>query len=353
MIETQAASSSNHRRTIVLAGIVTLAIALFVFYRWRSTGFNVDAFLATFRGVNWFWLVLSIPFILATYWGRALRWQVMVKAIRPESSVFNIFVATAIGFTAIVFFGRAGELVRPYLIAKKENLPFSTQVAAWLLERILDLMMVLLMFGFALSKINDSVVAPGPKMKMILQAGGTVIGVAGATCLTILILFRFFNEKMQRRLLDAITFLPEHLRLKIQTLLSAFLQGMQSTRSNTYTLLLIGYSVLEWLLIIGCYFCLLRAFPATTHMSLTDVVIFMGFVSFGAAIQLPGVGGGMQVAAIFVFTEFFRLSLETATGLALVLWAITFVVIVPIGIILALREGLHWKNLKQISEEAS
>ena len=328
-----------------------MAVAIFAVYRWRSTGFDSGAFLATFTGVNWYWLALSIPLILATYAGRALRWQVMVKAIHPASSFKNIFVATAIGFTAIVFFGRAGELVRPYLIAKKEGLPFSTQIASWLLERILDLMMVLLIFGFALAEIHRSAVAPGPKMKLILEAGGTVIGVAGATCLIVLLLFRFFNQTMQRRLLEAITFLPEHIRTKINAVLTAFSQGMQSTRSNLYVLLLIGYSVLEWVLIVAAYVCLLRAFPATEHMTLTDVVIFMGFVSFGAAIQLPGVGGGMQVAAIFVFTEFFRLSLETSTGMALVLWGVTFVVIVPVGIALALREGLHWRSLKHISEE--
>ena len=38
----------------------------------------------------------------------------------------------------MVILGRAGELVRPYLISLKEQVPFSSQMAAWLLERILD-----------------------------------------------------------------------------------------------------------------------------------------------------------------------------------------------------------------------
>ena len=48
---------------------------------------------------------------------------------------------TLIGFTAVVLTGRPGEFVRPYLIAKKAKVPISTQIAAWVIERILDLSM--------------------------------------------------------------------------------------------------------------------------------------------------------------------------------------------------------------------
>jgi uncharacterized protein (TIRG00374 family) len=333
--------------------LITIAIVGFVIYRWRTDGFDWAAFGKTFIGVSWGWLIASLPFILGTYVGRALRWRVMVQAVRPDSSLWNIFVATVIGFTAIVFFGRAGELVRPYLIATKERVSFSSQVAAWLLERILDLMMVLLIFGVALAQVSRSGVSPGPGLKTILQIGGTVIGVTGATCLVVLLLFRYFTDAMRQRLMDALTFLPDGLHRRLEGFLAAFLEGMKSTRSNTYVVLLIAYSFLEWLLIIACYLCLLKAFPVTSGFTLTDIVIFMGFVSFGAAIQIPGVGGGVQVASVFMFTEFFRMTLESATGMALVLWAVTFVSVVPFGMLLAVREGLRWRSLSHISEEAA
>ena len=323
----------------------------FVLYRWRSTGFDWKAFSATFTGVDWGWLALSLPLILLAYAGRALRWVVMIRPLRPNPSFWNVFVATAIGFTAIVFFGRAGELVRPYLIASKEKLSFSSQVAAWVLERILDLMMVLLIFGIALARISKSGIQPGPKITLVLQLGGTVVGLTAAVCLAVLLLFRYFTESMQHRLIESIGFLPEKYRTRLAGFLKAFLQGMQSTRSNSYVIQLIAYSVLEWGLVILCYASLLKAFPATSAFSLTDVVIFLGFVSFGAAIQIPGVGGGVQVASVLIFTEFFGLSFETATGLALVLWLVTFVIIVPIGVALAFHEGLRWKTLSRISEE--
>jgi len=343
---------TGNKRTIIIVALVVAGILGFVLYRWRSGGFDWQTFGATFTGVSWPWLLASLPFILSTYIGRALRWRIMVDAIRPNSNFWNILNATLIGFTAIVFFGRAGELVRPYLIATKEHVSVSSQIAAWLLERILDLMMVLLLFGAALAQISKSGVSPSPNLKVILQIGGTVIGVAGITCLLVLLLFRYFTDTMRQRLIDSLTFLPSALHKRLETFLTAFLDGMRSTKSNSYVLQLIAYSFLEWALIVICYACLLKAFPVTAGFSITDILIFMGFISFGSAIQIPGVGGGTQVASIFMFTEFFQLSLEAATGMALVLWAVTFVSVVPFGMALALREGLNWRKLSHISEDA-
>jgi hypothetical protein len=56
----------------------------------------------------------------------------------------------------------------------------------------------------------------------------------------------------------------------------------------------------------------------------------------------------MQIVTVLVLTEFFGITLETASGIALVLWIITFVVIVPLGLALAFHEGIKWRNLRHI-----
>jgi hypothetical protein len=83
---------------------------------------------------------------------------------------------------------------------------------------------------------------------------------------------------------------------------------------------------------------------------LVDVLIFMGFVSFGAVVQIPGIGGGIQVVSVIVLTELFGIQLELATTFAFVVWAVTFVAIVPVGLIWAVKDGLDWRNLRQIGE---
>jgi len=120
--------------------------------------------------------------------------------------------------------------------------------------------------------------------------------------------------------------------------------------SGTVTVVLI-YTGIEWALIIGSYYTLFLAFPATASFEFTDVVVFLGFVSFGSIVQIPGIGGGIQVVSIVVLTQIYGLKLESATGLALFLWIVTFVVIVPIGLACAFHQGLNWSKLKHLSDE--
>jgi len=81
-----------------------------------------------------------------------------------------------------------------------------------------------------------------------------------------------------------------------------------------------------------------------------DVLIFLGFVAFGSIVQIPGIGGGMQVVSVVVLTELFRLPLEVATSIAIASWMISFVTIVPIGLVLAFHEGLQWGKLRHLGE---
>jgi hypothetical protein len=78
----------------------------------------------------------------------------------------------------------------------------------------------------------------------------------------------------------------------------------------------------------------------------------MGFVAFGSILQIPGVGGGVQIVSIIVLTEMYGAKVELATSVAVMIWAVTVVVIVPFGLALAFHEGLNWKRLRQLEEEA-
>lgn len=322
-------------------------------YRWRTSGFSWHDFADALTGVDWSWLALGMALILATYLGRALRWEVMLRPLQNHTSIPRIFSATVIGFTAVVLFGRAGEPVRPYLIAKREGVTFSSQVAAWVVERMLDLLMVLVVFGVALSQISRSAIQHGPRVSLVLQAGGYTAGVIGVACLALLLGLRKFHGGVQQRLMDALSFLPHLVAAKIGKALKSFGEGMESTRSGARTSLLVFYTVVEWFVIAGCFICVFKAFPATHALGVTDVVILLGFVSFGSIVQIPGVGGGMQIVTVLVLTEFFGVTLEAASGIALVLWFITFVSIVPLGLVLAFREGIQWRNLRHITPNES
>ncbi len=312
--------------------------------------FDWAMFRTTFSSVDWRWMIASWVLALSTYAGRVLRWQVMLAPQRPKSKFWGIFVATAVGFTAIVLFGRPGEIVRPYLIAKKEQVSFSSQMAAWFLERVYDLLIVLVIFGFALAFFEPPETVLSKGMQWVFNTGGKLVFALGIGCLAFLVAARWISPQRMELIVEKIP-LPHLAKASLLNLLHSFLAGMESCRSLKAVAKLIFYTIFEWGIIIGCYICLFLAFPFTAQFTILDVFVFLGFVAFGSIVQLPGVGGGVQVVAAAVLNELFQLPLEQASALAISIWATTWVTIVPFGLLLAMREGLEWRSLKHLNEK--
>ena len=72
------------------------------------------------------------------YWLRAVRWRIFLKPM-CQTTTARLIAPQFIGFAGLALLGRAGEVVRPYLIAKKENLTLTSQLGVWTVERIFDM----------------------------------------------------------------------------------------------------------------------------------------------------------------------------------------------------------------------
>src|SRR5208282_307469 len=114
----------NSRRYLLLL-LAALALGFF-FYKFRNSitleGFHWKMVGDSLRQARISLLLLAGGTIYLCFAIRALRWMRFCRAIGP-THFGHIYSATLMGFTCTFLLGRAGEPVRPVLIAKKDSLP--------------------------------------------------------------------------------------------------------------------------------------------------------------------------------------------------------------------------------------
>src|SRR5687768_4206350 len=120
--------------------VTTLALGLVA---WFLRHANITEVWAQVRQARVELLILGFIFVMATYWARAIRWQYLLAPV-GRVSFRAVFRTTVIGFAALAILpARVGDVLRPYLLARREGLATTATFATVVMERVLDLIAVL------------------------------------------------------------------------------------------------------------------------------------------------------------------------------------------------------------------
>jgi hypothetical protein len=84
-------------------------------------------------------------------------------------------------------------------------------------------------------------------------------------------------------------------------------------------------------------------------MAVSQVLLLMSASIAGSLLQLPVVGGGSQLGTITVLHAVFDVPHELALSCGIMLWLVTFVAVVPVGLIWSRVEHV---SLVQAEEES-
>src|SRR6266496_249765 len=124
----------------ILASVVVfliLAVLVYLQYRhWRT--FDWGTFWSQTHRIRKFQVLYAVGLIYFAYGMRAVRWKIFLQPVRPSTSIAELVYPTLVGFAGLALLGRAGEFIRPYLIARRTDLSFSSRLAVWPVERIFE-----------------------------------------------------------------------------------------------------------------------------------------------------------------------------------------------------------------------
>jgi uncharacterized protein (TIRG00374 family) len=326
--------------------LLTLAL-LAVFLR----SVNVADVWAEARRADPWLLLLAVAVTGVTYVVRAFRWQYLLAPI-GATHFSTAFRTTVIGFAATFLLpARAGEVLRPYLLARREGLNATAAFATIILERLLDLIAVLMLFaGFVLTAAPGTV-AGDPSQFARVKFGGLLAAVAAVVGSGLLFALAGHPETVGRIALRIERVLPERLARLVATFVETFAQGLAVMRQPGRMLVALALSCPLWLAIATGIWLTSQAFHITFPFQASFLV--MTILVVGVAVPTPGAVGGFHLAYQIAVEIFFRAPSERAVGAAIVLHAISFVPVTLLGIYFMAREGLTLGGARRLAEETS
>lgn len=340
---------SNRNR--ILAVIVLLAMVALVWFGRHRIHFDWHVFGQQLRMADWRRIAFGLGCIYVGYVVRSVRWAWLLRH-KKKMSPLSLLGTQVIGFTAVALIGRVADPVRPYLVAKKTGLPLSSQIAVYIVERLFD--------AGSMALITSSVILlapPGalPHPEILRKAGywGLALTIAGGL---FLVAVRLWGGAVAAFFGTSFGMVSKGIGRAVENKIRAFHSGLDTMRSFSDFGIVAALSIGMWLLIALAYLETTLAFvasPPLAGMTPAKGVLLMIVSGTASTIQLPILGWFTQIGLVAgAISKFFGASPEAATGCAATLLLVTFLGIVPVGLIWSRFEHISLKKVTEESEHA-
>ncbi len=288
---------------------------------------------SSLREANYAFLIPAVALYFVSVWFRTLRWQYLLRNTKaiPQRRLYPVVV---IGYMANNLLPvRLGELVRAYFLGTKENVSKTTALATIVVERTFD-GVTLLLFAMALAMflpMQKAFAGLGPLLVVLVIAAFIVV--FGA--LVLVASSRRFTDGMVSLGLRVV---PKGQREKARSLVTRFVEGLESMRSPGKILALLLLSVPVWLTEAVMYYTISLGFGLNQLFT----VILLVTAAANLAITAPSTGGGIgpfELATKVVLVAFGQ-EASLATAYAIVLHATLLIPVTLLGLLFLWTENL-------------
>ncbi|MFP5277028.1 MAG: lysylphosphatidylglycerol synthase transmembrane domain-containing protein [Acidobacteriota bacterium] len=307
--------------------------------------FDLRLFRSQLALVDWRLILLAITCVYASILVRSLRWIWLLRH-RGKIPLVPLLSAQMIGFAAVALLGRAADLTRPYLIARKTGLPAGFQFAVYFIERLFDAAILAFLFGGAL-------LFSGSEFGFLRKAAlAALIGAVAGTLF--LVVLRLAGSAMTAHIVRGLMPLSKKFALATGHKLHTFQAGLDAMRSVSDVIIATLLSAGLWGLIATAYLVTTRAFvtdPRLVTLSFAECVPLLALSSGASFFQLPVLGWFSQIGLVAAgMSAIYRVPAEVSTAWSAALLLVTFLSPLPVGLLWAQVQGV---NLRKVTTEAS
>ena len=254
-------------------------------------------------GINVPWILMVFACFIMANISRAIRWAMLIEPLGKNVSVFNLFLANAVGYFANLGFPRIGELVRAGVVAKYEDIPVSKVVGTVAIDRIADL------FAFGLC-VMLSVFLEYKRIIGFIDHQGFILG-EGQVWLKLLLfaaagIVGLFVLRWLLRRFDHISIVA-----RIKTFLKNILDGVKTIMHLKRPFWFIFHSFVIWIMFYLMTYVGFSAFTPTEHLGMRAGLTAFVFGALGFVVPSPG---GMGTYHFFMTEALKIYGLEEADG---------------------------------------
>jgi uncharacterized protein (TIRG00374 family) len=281
---------------------------------------------------------------------RAWRWQYLLEPL-GSATFGNAFRATAVGFAASsVLPARAGELIRPYFLARHEQMSATGAFATVVLERFLDLVVVLALLGGYVLAFGREMTAANPVAFAAVKWASATAALGAFAGLVVLFLLAGNPARLAATLSRLEQVLPSTLAGMLSRIAEKFATGLGAIRRPGRLIVALALSFPLWLSIGLGIWAAAMAFrlydPFAGSFLLTALLVI------GVAFPTPGAVGGFHEAFRIGATLFFGAPDDSAVGAAIVLHAMSIGPALLLGLFFAAQEGLNVAAIRHLADQA-
>jgi uncharacterized protein (TIRG00374 family) len=321
-----------------------LGILISVVFVWIAVrGLALRDVWQQIKAANYWWLLPSVATYFIAVWARTWRWDYMLRPLKriPLRRLFPVVVIGYMGNNVYPF--RAGELLRSYVLRRREAVPMSGSLATVVVERVFD-GLVMLLFVFVALPFTE---IPGENLR-------SVVIIASIAFFGALVLFFGLAAvpdlafRLAQRVSDLL--LPYRTRRPLLEFTRRFLDGLESLRSFRNVLMIFFTSVIIWLLETVKYWFVMHAFPF--EVSFFALMLMNGVVNLATTLpSAPGYVGTFDTPGIATLV-LYGVPRDLAGAYTLVLHAALWLPITLLGAYYMIREGLSWSDFGRASRMA-
>jgi len=332
---------TKYRKFIEFLAMLLLAAAIIWWFGRRLDWHQVK--IAVARS-DWRLIALACVVILLGYLWRAIRWQALLSPL-TETSLRDVWIATCVGFAAVLTIGRAAEIVRPVVLPMRDpRVKPAASIVTIMIERLYDTMTVVILFGLNLFWLKP---VSGGDLGAARFVGLALV-IFGAVAIVLLIVFKLRSARIiawiNRAVKDGAGLRQRVKRALLSTLeqLATALNVLSDVRLLATT---IGWSLALWFSVALANLMVCWAFGL--QFGFSQILFILGWSMIGSAVPTPGGAAGAFHAATAGALILLGVARDQAAAISIVVHLVDFAPAALFGLFYFLRGDVNFSRLRQ------